>query len=511
MENKVNPYVVALTVMIPTFMVLMDTSIVSVALPYIAGPLSVTTDDAAWTLTVYIAASAIILPVTGFLSQKFGRKNFFIAMVAAFTVSSFLCGTAPDLDSLLIFRAAQGFSGGTLMPLSQAILMESFPVEKRTQAMSIFAIGVMFGPILGPYLGGYIVNNFSWRWMFLINVPFGVLAVIMIALFIFDPEYAKAKKDLKIDYLALVFLTIGIGSLQTMLDRGQENNWFNSNFIVILALLSFFFVSMFLIRNYFSDKPFIRLSLLKDTNYAMGAVYMFFLGFTFFVTVTILPDLAQTLLGYDAYTSGLIMMPGGLASLVIAIFLGRLHSRINLKVFIFLGTIITFYSLYFMEQMNLTTSPEYITLGRIFIGFGLPLMFIPVNVLAFQFLRKEDMNEASSVLNFMRSIGGSFGISFVIDTFLVRRWTFHRDALVSHISQSSIIFGNFLESLRHYLVGQGFSFFDSYRVSMDIINKILNSQSLTQVYQEAFRLMMWMSLVFLLLLPWIKTRKNLSK
>jgi DHA2 family multidrug resistance protein len=506
MEKKVNPYLIALTVMIPTFMVLMDTSIVSVALPYIAGPLSVTTDDAAWTLTVYIAASAIILPVTGFFSQKFGRKKFFLAMVVGFTTTSFLCGIAPNLDLLLLFRALQGFSGGTLMPLSQAILMESFPLEKRTQAMSIFSIGVMFGPILGPFLGGYIVNNYSWRWMFLINVPFGVLAVIMIILFIFDPDYAKAKKELKIDYLALLFLTIGIGSLQTLLDRGQEDNWFNSNFIVILSLLSFFFISMFLIRNYFSDKPFVRFSLLKDRNYAIGTIAMFFLGFTFFVTVTLLPDLVQTLLSYDAYTAGLIMMPGGIASLIVSIFLGRLYSRINLKMAIFFGTLIIFYSLFFMEQINLSASPEYITLGRILIGFGLPLVFIPINVLAFVFLKNEDMNEASSVLNFARSIGGSFGISFVIDTLITRRETFHRDTLVSHFSQSSQIFNTSFGHLREYLVTRGFSFPDTYKVSIAMLNNTLNTQSLVISYQDAFHIMMWVSLIFLILLIFIKQR-----
>lgn len=506
MEKKINPYLIAITVMIPTFMVLMDTSIVSVALPYIAGPLSVTTDDAAWTLTVYIAANAIILPVTGFFSQKFGRKKFFLAMVTGFTVTSFLCGLAPSLDFLLLFRALQGFSGGTLMPLSQAILMESFPPEKRTQAMSIFSIGVMFGPILGPFLGGYIVNNYVWRWMFLINVPFGILAVLMIILFIFDPVYAKAKRNLKIDYVALIFLTIGIGSLQTLLDRGQEDNWFNSNFIVALSILSFFFISMFLIKNYFSDKPFIRIFLLKDKNYAMGTIAMFFLGFTFFVTVTLLPDLVQTFLKYDAYTAGLIMMPGGIASLIVSVILGRLYSKINLKISIFFGTLIVFYSLYFMEQINLAASPFYITLGRVLIGFGLPLVFIPINVLAFAFLKNEDMNEASSVLNFARSIGGSFGISFVIDTLITRREAFHRDVLVSHISQSSIIFNNLLNHLKQYLVTRGLSAPDTYKTAIAIINNILNVQSSIIAYQDAFHIMMWSSLIFLILLIFIKQR-----
>ncbi|MGC8791703.1 MAG: DHA2 family efflux MFS transporter permease subunit [Desulfurella sp.] len=507
-QQKVNPYLIALTVMIPTFMVLMDTSIVSVALPYIAGPLSVTPDDAAWTLTVYIAANAIILPVTGFFSQKFGRKKFFLFNVIAFTVSSFLCGIAPNLDLLLIFRALQGFSGGTLQPLSQAILMESFPIEKRTQAMSIFSIGVVFAPILGPLLGGYIVNNYDWRWMFLINVPFGILSTIMIILFIFDPDYAKAKKELKIDYTALSFLVLGIGSLQTMLDRGQEYDWFNSNFIVVLGLMSFFFISMFLIKNYFSKTPLIRMYLLKDKNYAFSAIAMFFLGFLFFTTVALLPNLVQTLLKYDAYTAGLIMMPGGIASLVVIVILGRFSTKINQKIAIFIGSLIVFYALYLMEQINLSASPYFITLGRVIIGFGLPLIFIPINVLAFNFLKKEDINEASSVINFTRNIGGSFGISFMIDTLVQRRWEFHRDTLVSHINSANPIFNSLFEKIRLYLVDRGFSFADSYHKAIALANNTLNAQSLIMSYQDAFHVMMWISLIFIVFLPFIKRVKN---
>jgi DHA2 family multidrug resistance protein len=514
-ERKIHPYLIAITVMLPTFMVLMDTSIVSVALRYIAGPLSVTPDDAAWTLTVYLAANAIILPITGFLSQKFGRKNFFLFNVIGFTISSFLCGIAPNLDLLLLFRTIQGATGGALQPLSQAILMESFPIEKRTKAMAIFAVGVIFAPILGPLLGGYIVNNYSWRWMFLINVPFGILATIMILMLIFDPDYAKAKKFLKIDYLALSFLIIGIGSFQVMLDRGQEYNWLNSNFIVALAILSFFFVLMFLIRTFYSKNPFIRLKLLKDSNYASAAIAMFFLGFIFFVTVALLPNFVQTFLGYDAYTAGLIMMPGGIASLIVLLFLNRFSHQVDHKMSIFIGSIIVFYSLYLMQQLNLTASPYFVTLGRVMIGFGLPFIFIPINVVAFNFLKKEDFNEASSVINFTRNIGGSIGISFMIDTLIERRFIFHRDALVSHLSPTNPIFNNMFDKMRHFLVSTGgISFVNTYHAAIALANKTLTGQSLIMAYQDAFHIMMWSSLIFIPLLlgiKKIKKSKNESK
>ena len=508
-DKKVHPYLIAFTVMLPTFMVLMDTSIVSVALRYIAGPLSVTADDAAWTLTVYLAANAIALPLTGFLSQKFGRKNFFLFNTIVFTISSFLCGIAPNLDLLLLFRTIQGFSGGALQPLSQAILMESFPIEQRTKAMTIFAVGVIFAPILGPLLGGYIVNNYSWRWMFLINVPFGLIATIMILMFVFDPSYAKAKRALKIDYVALSFLVIGLGSLQVMLDRGQEYNWFNSNFIIVLGLLSFFFISVFLIRTFFSKTPFIRLKLLRDRNYASAAIAMFFLGFLFFVTVALLPNFVQTFLGYDAYTAGLIMMPGGIASLIVLLFLNRLSHKVSPKISISFGALIIFYSLYLMQQLNLTASPYFVTLGRIMIGFGLPFVFIPINVVAFNFLKKEDFNEASSVINFTRNIGGSFGISFMIDTLIQRRYAFHRDALVSHINPANPIFNSMFEKMRHFLVAKGgLSFVNSYHAAIALANKTLDGQSLIIAYQDAFHVMMWSSLIFLPIVLFIKSVKK---
>jgi DHA2 family multidrug resistance protein len=301
---------------------------------------------------------------------------------------------------------------------------------------------------------------------------------------------------------------LGIGSLQTMLDRGQEYDWFNSNFIVVLGLMSFFFISMFLIKNYFSKTPLIRMYLLKDKNYAFSAIAMFFLGFLFFTTVALLPNLVQTLLKYDAYTAGLIMMPGGVASLIVIIILGRFSTKINQKIAILIGSLIVFYSLYLMEQINLTASPYFITLGRVIIGFGLPLIFIPINVLAFNFLKKEDINEASSVINFTRNIGGSFGISFMIDTLVQRRWEFHRDALVSHINSSNPIFNGLLEHMRQYLVTMGFSFADSYHKAIALANSTLNAQSLIMSYQDAFHVMMWMSLIFIVFLPFIKRAKN---
>ncbi|WP_291493346.1 DHA2 family efflux MFS transporter permease subunit [Desulfurella sp.] len=506
-DKKVNPYIIALTVMLPTFMVLMDTSIVTVALSYMAGPLSVTTDDATWTLTVYLAASGIILPITGFLGNKFGRKNYFLISIIGFTVSSFLCGIAPTLDLLLLFRAIQGFAGGGLQPISQAILMESFPLEKRAQAMSIFSIGVIFAPILGPVIGGWIVDSYSWRWMFLINVPFGILATIMTLMFIFDPPYAKANKTLKLDYVALSFIAIGIGALQVMLDRGQEDDWFNSNFIVILALLSFFFISMFLIKNYFSDKPIIRMSLLKDRNYAIATLAMFFLGFLFFVTLTLLPELMQTLMNYDAYKSGLIMMPGGIASLITVIFIGRVSKKIGFKTLIIFGVIIGLYALYLMEQINLTASPYFLLLGRVLIGFGLPLIFIPINVVAFIFLKNEDMGEASGVLNFARSIGGSFGISLMASTMLAHREALHRDALVSNITFSNPIFQNYLHTLSSYLFTYGgFNPAIAYNKAIGLINNTINAQSTIMAFQDDFHLMMCIILVFLIFLPFIKTK-----
>jgi len=360
---------------------------------------------------------------------------------------------------------------------------------------------------LGPVIGGWIVDSYSWRWMFLINVPFGILATIMTLMFIFDPPYAKANKILKMDYMALSFIAIGIGALQIMLDRGQEDDWFNSNFIVILGLLSFFFISMFLIKNYFSDKPIIRMSLLKDRNYLIATIAMFFLGFLFFVTLTLLPELMQTLMNYDAYKSGLIMMPGGIASLITVIFIGKVSKKISFKTLIFFGVVIGFYALHLMEQINLTASPYFLLLGRIFIGFGLPLIFIPINVVAFIYLKNEDMGEASGILNFTRSIGGSFGISLMASVMLNRREAFQRDALVQNISATNPVFLHYLNTLQNYLFTYiGFDPSMAYHKAMGLINNTINTQSAIMAFQDDFHIMMWVILIFLFFLPFIRTK-----
>ncbi|OSS42936.1 Inner membrane component of tripartite multidrug resistance system [Desulfurella amilsii] len=510
MQQKVNPYIIALTVMLATFMEVLDTSVANVALPHIAGSLSVTVTDSTWVLTSYLAANAIILPITGWLSQKIGRKRYFIGSIVLFTLSSALCGLSFDFYFLLVARALQGFAGGGLQPVSQAILMESFPEKKRGMAMSIFSIGVIFAPILGPVIGGWLTDQYSWRWVFYINLPVGILATILTMILVEDPPYAKANSKLKIDYLALSFIFIGIASLQIMLDQGQNKDWLNSNLIVVLALSAFFFISMFIIKNAFSNEPIIKFSLFKDLNYSIGVFLMFMTGFVLYSSLALLPILLQTLMGYDALKAGLVIAPGGIASLIIAPIIGKVSNKINVKVLAGLGILLVAYSLDLMSEFNLTASFDVFAWARIVMGFGLPLMFIPINLVAYKFLKKEDMGDASGVINFARNIGGSIGISFAA-TMLQRREIFQRDALVHNFTQSSIIFQNFLDNTRQYLVTRGFSFSDSYHAAIDIMNNLLSAQSSIIGYQDVFQIIIYFTLPLFILILFIRTKQTKNK
>ncbi len=508
-QNRIttNPYILAMVVMLATFMEILDTSVANVALPHIAGSLSVTVEDSTWVLTTYLASNAIILPITGWLSSKFGRKRYFLGSMFLFTVASLLSGIAPTLTFLLLARTLQGLAGGGLQPVSQAILMESFPEEKRGVANAIFGVGVIFAPILGPVIGGWLTDNMSWRWVFFINLPVGIIALILTYILLMDPPYARANPKLRIDYLALSFIAIGVGSLQIFLDQGQNKDWFNSNMIVILALMAFLFISLFIIKNYFSDEPIIDFSLFKERNYAIGVVLMFFTGFALYGSLMLLPILVQTLMGYTAYKSGLLIAPGGIASLIVMPIAGILSDRVDNRVIVVSSVVIMSYSLYLMEQFNLTASFWIFEWARIVMGFGLPLMFVSINVIAYLYLENRDMGNASGVINFARNIGGSVGIS-VATTILQRRMTFHRVRLVHNFSQTSHIFHVYLNGFREYLVGRGYSYPDSFHTGIALVNGLLNRNSLIMAFQDDFHFMIFSMIPLFMLAFFIKVRRK---
>src|SRR3989440_3697973 len=339
-QPDINPWLIAIAVMSSTFMEVLDTTVVNVSLPHIAGSLSASVDEATWTLTSYLVANAIVLPMTGWLAGRFGRKRLLLMAVTGFTTASFLCGLAPSLGFLIIFRIIQGACGGGLQPLSQAVLLESFPAEKRGQAMAFWALGIVVAPMLGPVLGGWLTDNYSWRWVFYINVPIGVLAILLTQAFIFDPPYLRRERT-GIDYWGIGLLVIGMGSLQIMLDKGQEEDWFGSHFIMILAVLAVVGLGGLIIRELRAEHPVIDLSVFRNRSYAVGTLLMTAVGFVLYGSTVLYPLMMQELLGYSATHAGVTNFPRGMASFFFMPFVGFLVGKVDARKLLAAGLMIT--------------------------------------------------------------------------------------------------------------------------------------------------------------------------
>src|SRR5512138_1779924 len=338
--KNVNKWLITITVMLPTIMEIIDTSVANVALPHMQGSLNAGTDEVAWVLTSYLVSNAVVLPMTGWLSRLFGRKRFLITCIVLFTIASFLCGAAPNLEVLILFRIIQGAAGGALIPISQAILMETFPPHQRGMAMAIFGIGAMFGPIIGPALGGWITDNLNWRWIFYINLPIGIVAVIMAAYFIFDPQYLKRAGKMSIDYAGLGLLTVGLGALQVVLDKGQQDDWFNSSFIVTCAIVSVISLLLLVRVELMHEHPIVNLRLFKSLSFSAGNLIMFVVGFCLYSSIMLIPLFLQTLMGYSATDAGMVMAPGGVATLITMPFVGAALAKRDGRKIVFLGLLI---------------------------------------------------------------------------------------------------------------------------------------------------------------------------
>lgn len=430
--SPVNKWIIAFTVMFPTLMVIVDTSIVNVSLDHIRGSLSAGIDEATWSITSYLAANAIIIPMTGWLGRFFGRKRVLLFSIILFTLSSFLCGLAWNIQSLVCFRILQGLAGGSLQPISQSILLETFPPHQHGVAMAVFGIGIMFGPIIGPVLGGWITDSWSWHWIFYINIPVGIFSALMAKVFIEDPPYIKNTK-IKIDYWGLAFLAIGVGCLQMILDRGHRLDWFSSHFIVALGMLSIIAIILFIIVESFTEHPIVNLRILKNYSFSLGNIVVFFVVFNLFGSIVLLPVYLQNLMGYTAMLSGLVLMPGGIAALVAMPIAGILISRINPKIIISIGIALSAYSTYLMSLFNQHADFITILLPRLFMGFGMGFIMVPLFTLTLSHIRKEEMGNATSIFNLLRNLGGSFGVAFSA-TLLTRRAQFHQVRLVDNLT-----------------------------------------------------------------------------
>ncbi len=442
-------WLVAFTVMLPTVIEIIDTSIVNISLEHIAGALSASVDQATWAITSYLVSNAIIIPISGWLSRQLGRKNLLMGSILLFTVSSFMCGSAWSLQSLIFFRILQGIGGGSLQPLSQSILLESFPREQHGMAMALFGVGIMFGPIIGPLLGGWITDNWSWRWIFYINVPIGILAILMTFLIIYDPPYMKRQK-IPVDFWGLGFLAVGLGSLQFVLDKGQRDDWFSSNLIITFAIIAVVALGLLILWEIFADHPVINLRLFKDRTFTTGNLVMFAAFVNLFGSIVLLPIFLQSLMGYTATQAGLILGPGGFATMLAMPIVGLLITRMNPKWLLGFGVVMAALATYMMSLFNLQTDFWTFIWPRVVLGVGMGALFVPLTTITLSHLPKEHMTEATSLYNLLRNIGGSVGVAFAT-TMLARRAQFHQVRLTEHLTPLNTVYQVTIEKLGHFL------------------------------------------------------------
>jgi len=432
-----SPYLITFTVMLATFMEVLDTSIANVALPHIAGNLSAGVDESTWVLTSYLVSNAIVLPMAGWFSSLFGRKRFYMSCVALFTITSFLCGCAPNLSTLIIFRILQGAGGGAMQPLAQAILIESFPRSKRGMAMALYGMGVVVAPIIGPTLGGWITDSYSWRWIFFINIPVGILSLAMTAGIIKDPPFLvrkSLKSGFRIDFIGLGLIALGLGALQIVLDKGEREDWFASHFITAFAIISAVSLVAVIVWELKQEHPIIQIHLLFERNFAVSVFLIFVTGFVLYGSTVLLPIYVQTLMGYNALLSGLVISPGGAVVLVMMPFIGILSNKIQPRWLVITGLVVGAIGTLHMASFTLEVNFGYVVLARCIQSASLGLLFIPINTAAYSLLARDKFDQAAGLINLARNIGGSVGISFVA-TMLARRAQFHQSVLASHISQ----------------------------------------------------------------------------
>ncbi|HSY03156.1 MAG TPA: DHA2 family efflux MFS transporter permease subunit [Acidobacteriaceae bacterium] len=435
-----NPWVVAISVMLATFMEVLDTAIASVALPYIAGSLAASNSEATWVLTSYLIANAVVLPASNWFALRFGRKRFLISCVVIFTFASFWCGAAPSLGVLLLARILQGAGGGALQPLSQAILLESFPPRKRGAAMALFGFGVVVAPVLGPTLGGWLTDSFSWRYAFYINIPIGILAIYMISRYVKDPPYIKNAKAGPFDNLGFGLLCLWSGALQIVLDKGQEDDWFSAVWVRWAVTILVVSLLWFIRHSWKAKQPLVNLHILvKNRNFAVGCLLIFMLGIAIYVTVAILPLFYQEVLGYTALTAGIAVAPRGLGSMLGLPVMGMISHRLDNRWLLCAGFLVFGVCSITFANVNLGISPTTLLLPVMVTGFALSFVFVPIASMATNSLTNEQMGNATGIFNLLRNIGGSIGISMA-ETALIRRESFHQSMITASVPRAGILF-----------------------------------------------------------------------
>ena len=481
-----------MTVTIATFMELLDTSIANVSLPHIAGGLGTSLDEATWVLTSYLVANAIVLPLSAWLSRTFGRKNYYMTSVALFTVSSFLCGAAPNLGALIFFRVLQGIAGGGLAPAEQAMLVDAFPVSKRAAAFGLYSVVIVLAPAIGPTLGGWITDNSSWRWIFFINIPVGILSLFLTSRLVTDPpqfteerQRIRASGKLRIDYQGIFLLAIGLGSLEVVLDKGQEDDWFGSPFIIFFAVVSLVALVAAVIWELNRKDPIVDLTLLANRNLALSCVLFFIFGFVLYCTTVLIPQLLQSLSTYDATTAGMVLSPGALVLAVMAPVIVRLLPIVGPKRLIFTGFIILIIAFWHYGQLDLTAGYWSFAGARILQIFGLSFLFVPVTQVTYSYLPLEKNNKASSLTNLFRNEGGSFGVTFA-NVVLAQRSQFHQSILGQHLTPDNSIDRDWLQHVTNIFVHAGYTAVEAANRAQGELYAVLNQQASLLSYLDCF-------------------------
>jgi len=490
-------WAITVTVMVVAFMQILDTSVTNVILPHLQGSLSAGLDEVSWVITSYLAANAVVIPASGWLARVFGRKRFFLICCTLFVLSSFVSGAAPDLTTLIVARIFQGLGGGPIIPLSQAILWEIFPFHQRGLAMAVWGLGFILGPILGPTVGGYLADEWSWRWIFYINLPVGIVGFVLATYCLFDPPYLQ--KAGRIDWWGLGFMVAGFGCLQLVLDRGERENWFDSPAIIGMTIVAVCALAGFLIRELSTSDPVVDLSVFADRNFATGVTLICIVGFGMFSGMLLLAVFTQKLLGYDAWTSGLVLAPGGIGNMA-SLFASGLVTRVDQRLMLAFGCLLNAVSLYMMTSLTLGMDYWALALPRFIQGFAIGFIFVPLSTLTLATIRRDKLVNATAVYGMMRNVGGSVGIA-VATTLLAQRSQYHQTTLVSHVTAFDAETSARLAGWARHVVAQGSDPFTAERQAVAMLYRETVEQAQLLAYADDFWLLALMFTLMTLLLP----------
>ncbi|UPJ40864.1 DHA2 family efflux MFS transporter permease subunit [Bradyrhizobium sp. 40] len=498
-----NPYLIAFVVSIATFMEVLDTTIANVALRHIAGGLAVGIDESTYVITSYLVANAIVLSISGWLSTVIGRKRFYMICVAIFTVSSLLCGFAWNLQALVLFRILQGLGGGGMATSEQAILADSFPPHKRGQAFAIYGVAVVVAPVVGPTLGGWITDTYTWHWVFLINVPMGLLSLFLVGTLVKEPSGAEEEREkllskgLRIDYVGFLLVAIGLGSLEYVLDEGQRSDWFGSNMIVFFAVLSAVSLLALIPWELTREDPIVDLRLLGRRQFAACFLVMLATGAVLISTTQLLPQLLQSDLNYTAMLAGLALSPGGIATLVLMPVVGRLVSSVQPKYLIMFGAAIVAFSMWHLTGLTGDITYGYAAMSRIFLALGLPFLFLPVTTASYDGVPPDKTNQASALINVARNIGGSMGVALA-QTILAQRQQFHQSRLIEHAAPSDLGYQQTIETMTRFFQAQGSNASDAAAQAVAWVGRTLQHQVDLLAYIDVF----WtLAIIAVLMIP----------